>query len=302
MRFDAILTFARLALLAIAAAAITPTANARWVEQLPPDADPEVRAFFGELDKIQWVDGPTTVALDGNSTLQLPEGYVFLDTKNTGKYLALNENLGDDTEVMIAPADLSWSAYLSYLGEGYVKDDDEIDADAILQTLKDATEAANAERVKRGWDTMRVTGWAVPPNYNQATQRLEWAAAHESAGGAGVNFFTKILGRRGHMSVQLVSAPEQLDAAEAALNDVLGGFAYQAGDRYADFKPGDKVAAYGLAALVAGGAAALATKKGFWAAAAAFFAAAWKFIAAIAIGAAAWLRSLFRKKDDAGTT
>jgi uncharacterized membrane-anchored protein len=289
------------AIVTFGSAAAIPVADARWAELVPDDATPEHRAFFEELDKLKWVDGPSTVQLDGNASLKLPEGYVYLDREGTDRYLELNENLADGTEVMVAPADLSWAAYLSYLGEGYVEDNEEIDADVLLKNLQDATEAANDERVKRGWGTMRVTGWAVPPNYNQATQRLEWAASHASESDTGVNFFTKILGRRGHTSVQLVAPTQGLTVAESALNTVLTGFEYNAGDRYADFKPGDKVAEYGLAALVVGGAAALATKKGFWAAAAAFFAGAWKFIAAIAIGAAAWVRSHFKKKEPAGS-
>jgi uncharacterized membrane-anchored protein len=293
--------FLGVAIVAFGTAAAIPAADARWVEFISEDATPEERAFFEELDKLKWVDGPSTVKLDGNASLKLPEGFVYLDRQSTNRYLELNENLADGSEVMVAPADLSWAAYLSYLGEGHVKDNEEIDADALLQSLQDATEAANEGRQKRGWGTMRVTGWAIPPNYNQATQRLEWAASHASEDGSGVNFFTKILGRRGHTSVQLVASTEGLTAAESALNTVLTGFEFNPGDRYADFKPGDKVAEYGLAALVVGGAAALATKKGFWAAAAAFFAGAWKFIVAIAIGAAAWLRSLFKKKEPAGS-
>jgi len=47
---------------------------------------------------------------------------------------------------------------------------------------------------------------------------------------------------------------------------------------------------------VLGGAAAIATKKGFWAILAGFFAAAWKFLIAAAIGVGAWLRKLFARK------
>jgi uncharacterized membrane-anchored protein len=60
------------------------------------------------------------------------------------------------------------------------------------------------------------------------------------------------------------------------------------GERYAEFKQSDRVAEFGLAALIAGGAAALATKKGFWAIIAGFLAAAWKFVAAAVIGVLAW--------------
>ncbi len=275
----------------------TAPAQARWAELAGPDATPDQKAFLAKLDKLKWVDGPTAIQMPGNATLQLPEGYVYLDRPNTRKYLELNENLSDGSEVMVAPADLSWTAYLGFLDEGYVKDDEEIDAAALLQQLKDGTEAANEERRKRGWPDLHVVGWASPPAYNRETKRLEWATTLESEGSQGVNFFTKILGRRGHTSVQMVSNPDDLATSEVALNGVLGGFDYNAGNRYADFKPGDKVAEYGLAAMVVGGATAVAAKKGLLPAIGAFLAATWKFLLAGLAAAAASLKSIFKKKQ-----
>ena len=270
---------------------------ATWADQLPSDASPEVRKLYEELDKLNWVRGPTKVMLTGNADLQLPEGFVYLNPKDTQRFLELNENLGDGDEVLVAPEDLSWMAYLSFLQEGYVKDDEEIDANALLEQLKSATEAANAERRSRGWDELHVTGWAAPPHYSRETKRLEWAARSQSTDGEGVNFFTKILGRRGHTSVQMVGDPEALPQDQAMLNELLTGFAYNKGDTYADFRPGDEVAEYGLAAMVVGGAAAVATKKGLWPAIGAFFVASWKFLAAAAVAAMAGLKRFFGKKD-----
>ena len=166
----------------------------------------------------------------------------------------------------------------------------------MLKSLQESTEEANTERRKRGWTEMHVLGWAVPPAYNASTKRLEWATDLQSGSDRSVNLFTKILGRRGHTSVVLVAFPENLKTGEVAFNSVLGGYRFNAGDTYADYKPGDKVAAYGLAALVLGGAAAIATKKGLWAVLATFFAAAWKFILAGVIAFGAWFRRFFGKK------
>ncbi len=262
-----------------------------------PAPSAEQQAFVAKLKALQWQRGPTSVRTDGNATLAVPEGYVFLDAANTRKFLELNQNFGDGSEVMIAPEDLNWQAYLNFVGEGYVKDDEEIDAAALLKSLKESTDAANVERRKRGWNEMHVVDWATPPAYNRATKRLEWATVLESNGSQGANFFTKVLGRRGHASVQMVASMDELKSSEAALNEVLTGYTFNQGDTYADFKAGDKVAEYGLAAMVLGGAAAVATKKGFWAVLGGFFAAAWKFIAALAVGAIAWLKSLFKKKE-----
>jgi len=66
------------------------------------------------------------------------------------------------------------------------------------------------------------------------------------------------------MQVVLVSSPETLDQSVGSLKKALGGYDFTRGEKYAEFRPGDHVAEFGLAALIAGGAAAVATKKGFW--------------------------------------
>lgn len=265
-----------------------------------PQADSSASDHRAEIEQklraLRWVKGPTSVSVAGNSQLNIPDKYVFLDATNTRKFLELSQNLSNGKEVMVGPADLHWSAYLEFVDGGYVKDDEKIDGDALLKTLKDGTEQANSERQKRGWPSMHLMGWASPPAYNRDTKRLEWATNTQSEGQTGVNFFTKILGRRGHTSVVMVADPKDLQDAEAALDRVLDGYAFNSGETYAEWKSGDKVAEYGLAALVLGGAAAVATKKGFWAIMAGFLAAAWKAVAAAVVGAMAWLRSRFKKK------
>ncbi len=69
------------------------------------------------------------------------------------------------------------------------------------------------------------------------------------------------------------------------------------GETYAEFKPGDKVAEYGLAALILGGAAAVATKKGFWAIIAGAAVAFWKLIAGVVIALFAGIGRVFKKKQ-----
>jgi len=271
-------------------------ARAADAEQAEPT--PQQRAYLQKLRELKWIEGPTTVETAGNAQLVVPEGYVFLDQRETDKFLELNQNMSTGKEMMVAPKSLEWSAYISFAGEGYVKDDEKIDAAALLKALKEGTEQENVERRKRGWAPIHVAGWAVTPAYNTATKRLEWATKLVGDGsGEAVNFFTKILGRRGYTTVVLVASPDDLVAAEGALNKVLTGYAFKSGDTYAEWVPGDKVAEYGLAALVLGGAAAIATKKGLWSVLASALAASWKFIAAAVVGASAWLRRVFTKKS-----
>jgi uncharacterized membrane-anchored protein len=280
-----------------AAEGAAPASPADFAAQQRPD-NPAEQAFLKSLSALDWVKGPTTVQVAGNSELVVPEGFVFLDAKNTDKFLELNHNLAGGREVMIAPADLHWTAYLSFADDGYVKDDDKIDAAELLKAMQQGTEDSNQERRRRGWSELHVVDWAVPPAYNATNKRLEWATLLESDGGRNVNFSTKVLGRRGHTSVILAGDPADLTASRQQLDQVLAGYSFKEGEKYADWVPGDKVATYGLAALVLGGAAAIATKKGFWAVLAGFLATAWKFVAAGVVALLAGIRRFFGKKAD----
>jgi uncharacterized membrane-anchored protein len=261
------------------------------------DPAAERQAFVEKMRALDWVKGPTTVAGEGNAKLVIPDQYVYLDARNTAKFLELQQNLGDGREVMVAPANMEWQAYLEFSDEGYVKDDEKIDASALLKTLQQNTQNGNEQRKSRGWGELRLVDWATPPVYNTTTKRLEWATILESKEGRAVNFSTKILGRRGFTSVIMVTDPVNLHAAESSLDTVLTGYAFNAGETYADWRSGDKVAQYGLAALIVGGVAAVAAKKGFFSVLAGFLAVAWKFIVAGAVAAMAWLRKLFAKKQ-----
>src|SRR5258706_13700598 len=143
---------------------------------------------------------------------------------------------------------------------------------------------------------MPLSDWAGPPGYNRGTRRLEWAILLQTGDRRNANYLTKILGRRGHTTVVLAGNLDDLTADEADLNSVLGGYSFNAGETYADWRQGDKVAEYGLAALILGGAAAVATKKGFWAILAGVFAAAWKLLPAAAVAPAGWARPPFQEQ------
>jgi len=268
-----------------------------YAQEAPAESQsPEQKAFIEKIRALDWVKGPATVTGEGNAKLAIPEQYLYLDARNTAKFLELQHNLSNGREVMVAPRNLQWQAYLEFSDEGYVKDDEKIDAPELLKTLQENTERANAERQRRGWGTLHLVNWATPPVYNTATKRLEWATILESQDGRAVNFSTKILGRRGYTSVIMVTDPANLSAAEGSLDTVLTGYAFNPGETYADWRSGDKVAKYGLAALIVGGVAAVAAKKGLFSVLAGFLTVAWKFIAAAAVAGVAWLRRFFSKK------
>src|SRR3546814_16754116 len=56
-------------------------------------------------------------------------------------------------EYVVAPTDLRWAAFFSFNETGYVKDDEKLDPDDILSSIREGTEAPNIERERRGWDS-----------------------------------------------------------------------------------------------------------------------------------------------------
>src|SRR6266704_459989 len=83
---------------------------------------------------------------------------------------------------------------------------------------------------------------------------------------------------QGVMEVVLIVQPDQLSDTLPAFRNLLAGYSFQSGQSYAEYRPGDKVAKYGLAALVVGGAAVGAAKLGLFAWLAVFFQKAWKLV------------------------
>lgn len=249
-----------------------------------------------QIEGLNWQTGPKAVAIAGNSTLQLPQGYTFLDQAGTREFEKLTQNLANGDEVLVSPKTHDWVAFIEFSGEGLVKDDEKIDANALLATLRHNNDTANEERRHRGWDTLQIAGWAQPPQYNSTTKRLEWAMTLEGGGTRSVNFATKILGRHGFTTVVLACGVDDEPAAVAQLNQLLTGYRFNDGERYADWRPGDKVAAYGLGALVLGGAAVAASKAGLLKGAIAVLVAAWKLIVAGVVAALAFLRSRFGRR------
>lgn len=266
-------------------------------------------AVFAQEKKIEdlpWVTGPTMGQIGANASIQVPEGYAFLGPEGAKEFNRITENpeSGVD-EYILAKQDLSWIAFFSFDLVGYVKDNEKLDPDALLSSVTEGTEAANEERKENGWDPIHVTGWSFKPQYDSGIKSLEWAfrLKGEHSSGETINYNTRLLGRRGVMQVLLLTSPEQLQASVADFKSKLPGFTFTAGESYADFRAGDHVAEYGLAALVTGGAAAVAAKKGLFAVIGVFLLKAWKLLLVGVVAFGASIRKFFggkgRKEDEA---
>jgi uncharacterized membrane-anchored protein len=238
--------------------------------------------------------------------LTFSEAYAFADGDDTRKAMEQIGNPPTNREVgLIIPRSpgANWFVVFEYFPVGYIrdKDKDNIDVDAILKSLKEGTEASNKFRTERGIPPIHVTGWYMEPFYDTSTNNLTWSTLLVSEGDENgietVNHNVRLLGRHGYMSVVLVSDRATLDTLKPEVDNLISSFSFSKGKRYAEWVKGDKVAKYGLTALIAGGAATVAAKTGILKLLAKY--AKFILIAVIGFFAALWgrIKSLFTKSD-----
>lgn len=198
---------------------------------------------------------------------------------------------------------------------GYVSDDDadKINADELLNSFKEGTKEQNDVRKEAGLEPIYVGAWAEKPKYEKSKHHVVWAIEvkdQESASApvAAINYNTRILGRRGVMSMNLVTDPAQLPANKVEVGNLLTATKFIPGQTYEDYKPGqDKAAGYGIAGLVLGGGALAAAAKfgifgALWKWLLAAFLICKKFIVVIVIAGFAAIRGFFGKKKTANST
>lgn len=245
-----------------------------------------------EIAKLPWQRGPLNGAVGSRAHLDLGQDMLLLPEADGSRFLELSGNLPSPGETILMSR--GWWATLSFDETGYVKDDEKLDADEILKSMRSHEEQSNGERRKRGFAELTTDGWIVPPHYDPNTKYLEWGVKLRASDSPEpiVNYTMRLLGRHGVESVVLVTSPQTLDHDVQELHKVLGGFTFDGGEKYSEFRPGDHVAEFGLGALVLGGAAAAAVKGGWFKGLLVALAAGWKVVAAAGIAVLAGLGKL----------
>ena len=250
-----------------------------------------------QVEALAWVKGPATVSIASKANVKIPSGYMYLSEADTSRFLEINGNLPQPGRYTIAREDFKWFAVYAFSPDGYVKDDDAINAPEIFKAMKEAEPAENEERRKAGLEPMYLDGWVVEPHYEPATRYLEWGTRLHSTDQASiVNYTSRMLGRSGVMSVVLVSDPTSLTKDLADFRSATKTFAYVPGEKYEEFRSGDKVAEYGLGALIVGGAAAAAAKSGAGKVIAGFAKVIIVGIGAVFIALISFIKNLFARR------
>lgn len=243
----------------------------------------------------------------GKAQLRLNDAFRYLGPDDAQKLLEQvwgnPAGSGAGTLGMIIPAHGdsagdSWGVVIGYNDDGHIADKDahQIDYDDLLKTMQKETAAANEERERQGYPSVQLLGWAEPPHYDASAHKIFWAKdlsfgeqRHRT-----LNYFVRVLGREGVLELNAVAGIDQLDQVRRDMNKVMTMAEFKQGHRYADYNQStDKLAAYGLAALVAGGVAA---KTGLLAKIVAIAFAAKKFLVLIVAAIAGVFGRLFKRR------
>jgi uncharacterized membrane-anchored protein len=241
--------------------------------------DPEFVSMLQRMDSIEktlhYKTG-TIVLGDGIATINVPEGFKFLESKEADYVLVdLWGNLrGSEPPLgMLFPANSGATApggyafIIQYESIGYVKDKDadKIDYEDLLKEIKDTEGEENAERKKLGLETMEIVGWAAKPYYDKDKKLLHWAKEFKVSNSDDntLNYDIRLLGRKGVLNMQAIASMDELDSVKANIDNVLHMVSFNPGNTYADFdSKTDNVAAWTIGGLVAGKVLA---KVGFFA-------------------------------------
>ena len=246
---------------------------------------------------ISWQGPGTDARLGSEAHIVIPDGYRFTGREGTQTLMQLYGNLLTQWEQgYIEPEDENegWFVVFEYEDSGHIKDDEksDLDADAIMESFKEGDKASNEERKRMGLPALNTVGWLVPPYYNDKTHNLEWALLLESEGQQNVNYNVRLLGREGIMHVTVVTGTEEFEEVRDKIPAMLESFAFNPGRTYAEYQEGDKLADYGLMALLGVGAVGVAATVF-----SKFGKVIFVGIAAAIGGVIAFFRRLFGKKD-----
>ena len=212
------------------------------------------------------IEGPKLVDLGNGTEIDLPANTILFERDVARDMLKKADgNDAENVEALIVRPGTDWAVIVEYEGAGYVSDGDadDLDADELFDAYKKGNDDQNARRKTLGIGPLILDGWSEKPRYDVLTHQLHWGLKGHSDQGPVINFFTRVLGRNGFMSVNLIDTPDRIEQSKQDTANVVGATRFKQGMRYQDHASGDKDSGIGLKGLVLGGTGvAIAAKTG----------------------------------------
>jgi uncharacterized membrane-anchored protein len=246
-----------------------------------------------------------------SATLHLDHAYYFLPADEAKRVLTEAWSNPPDSVGnvlgMVFPEgkgfyDDTWAAVVTFDGAGFVSDKQATSAeyDQLIKNVQSQEGDLNAKRKTAGFPAMHLVGWAQPPSYDQSNHTVIWARDLQFGEQTdhALNYDLRVLGRKGVLSLNLVSQMSRLAEIRPAAEQLRRTAAFDPGATFADFKPGvDKATGYGIAGLIGAGLGLAAAKQlGLLALAAVFLKKGFVIVLAVFAGGYRWIRRLFSRR------
>ncbi|MDC0032283.1 DUF2167 domain-containing protein [Pelagibacteraceae bacterium] len=214
-------------------------------------------------ENIDWGNGPTTIThTSADARVKIHENEIYLTNRNLINQWLYYENgidFGNQIEIYILNLDnFSARTYGNFSKDGYIKIDDwnEIDHTKFIKEKKDLYMSSNDLREQSGADTITDVVWIYKPKLYRDKNIVEYSfkVTWRSKDGEMYNSTDSTvlhLGRYGYSSCTFVVDHRDYQLAKYTFEKIKDDYVFNDTHQYSDFKQGDKVAAYGIGALLA---------------------------------------------------
>lgn len=210
--------------------------------------------LFQAINNLPWETGPLVYNYNlANSKINISGDFSILRNEDAHQMLFWLNGTEFSYVDMYAMSDIDASQLLfSYTNSGYVKTDDwtKVDPDKFIKEIRENYKLSNETRKKNGQPTIMDVTWNKKPYLDDTLNsvyyalNVEWSNNTSSVEGTAI-----ILGREGYTTANYVGGDQGYN--ESMLLNLSKMHKFNATKEYKDWKSGDKVAAAGIAALLA---------------------------------------------------
>jgi uncharacterized membrane-anchored protein len=202
------------------------------------------------------IGGPARADLGEQASVRLDKDLLVVPRQPAIRLLGvLNRAVPDDlVGLLVGSEGFDAAGTITFTPAGFIDSDAAIawTADDILASLRRTIEQQNPARLQQGLQPLEARRWVLAPSYNPEKHEMSWAAlviptsAPRDSDGE-VTFHAIQFGREGYVQLSVVASEQKAEPIKEMVAGFLNGLNFQPGKAYADFQPGDRRSASGLA-------------------------------------------------------
>lgn len=199
-----------------------------------------------------WISGLSKTSLGDFADLDIPLGYKFLGSDGARMLLQSRGNrVPEGLLGVLAPDNGAWWAVLQFNNTGYRNGftDEETDQLRLIQKVRENMAGGPGNR---STDVM-AADWVAGewPAYDSANHVFSWAIQMPINGRATLNSSVLLLGRKGTLEITAV-LPANREGSVPPLKQLARNLTFRDGNKFEDYKNGDKLATLSVSDMVIG--------------------------------------------------